>query len=48
VKAGNSGSETARLKADLEAAAAERDALLEEQAALNEVIEKLKALTIGN
>lgn len=47
-KTGNSSAELARLKRERDDLVAERDELLEEQAALNEAIEKLKQLTLGN
>lgn len=45
---GDSSAEVAQLKRERNALAAERDELLEEQKALNEAIEKLKQLTLGN
>jgi len=45
---GDSSAEVAQLKRERDALAAERDELLEEQQALNEAIEKLKQLTLGN
>ena len=45
---GNSSAEVAKLKRERDALAAERDELLEEQKGLNEAIEKLKQLTLGN
>lgn len=47
-KTGNSGAELGRLKKERDTLKAERDALLKEQKALNEALEKLKSLTLGN
>ncbi len=47
-KAGGSGGEIAALKKERDALAIERDVLLKEQAALNEALERLKKLTLGD
>lgn len=47
-KTGNSGVEIARLRNERDALVKERDELLSEQQALNEALEKLKNLTLGN
>ena len=47
-KAGGSSGEIAGLKKERDALAIERDALLMEQAALNEALERLKKLTLGD
>lgn len=47
-KTGGTGGEIARLKKQRDALVAERDALLEEQATLNQALEKLKELTLKN
>ncbi|MCW8924992.1 MAG: hypothetical protein OQJ84_01950 [Xanthomonadales bacterium] len=47
-KTGNSSAELGRLKKERDALKAERDQLLKEQKALNEALEKLKSLTLGD
>jgi transcriptional regulator with GAF, ATPase, and Fis domain len=47
-KSSGSGSEVNELKRELDMVKAERDELVVEQKVLNEAIEKLKALTLGN
>lgn len=47
-KSGNSGAEVAQLKKERDDLEAERDELLAEQKSLNEALEKLKELTLGN
>ena len=47
-KSGNAGAEVTQLKEERDALAAERDGLLAEQEVLNEALEKLKKLTLGN
>lgn len=47
-KSGNSNNEVARLKAERDALSAENDQLRQEQVALNEALERLKNLTLGN
>lgn len=47
-KSGNSGAEVVQLKKERDQLAAERDELLAEQKSLNEALEKLKQLTLGN
>jgi len=47
-KTGNSSAELGRLKNERDALKAERDQLLKEQKTLNEALEKLKSLTLGD
>ncbi len=47
-KTGGAGGEIAQLKKQRDALVAERDALLKEQASLNQALEKLKELTLKN
>lgn len=47
-KSGSSGAEVTQLKQERDALEAERDELLAEQKNLNEALEKLKQLTLGN
>ncbi len=47
-KSGNSGAEVVQLKRDRDQLTAERDELLAEQKRLNEALERLKQLTLGN
>jgi len=47
-RSGNSGAEIERLKKERDALTMERDQLLKEQKSLNEALEKLKNLTLGN
>ena len=47
-KSGNSGAEIAQLKRERDALAQQRDDLLAEQKRLNEALEKLKQLTLGD
>lgn len=48
LKAGNTRAEITRLQKEHDALVQERDGLLKEQQALNEALEKLKNLTLGN
>ena len=47
-KSGNTGAEVTQLKQERDALQTERDDLLAEQKSLNEALEKLKQLTLGN
>ena len=47
-KAGTTRAEITRLQKERDALVQERDGLLKEQQALNEALEKLKNLTLGN
>ena len=47
-KSSGSGGQNAELRRELDAVKAERDELVEEQKMLNEALEKLKELTLGN
>ena len=47
-KSSHSGQENAKLRQELDEVKAEREELLEEQKVLNEALEKLKKLTLGN
>ena len=47
-KSGGSGAQVTELKQDLDVMTKERDELLAEQKSLNEALEKLKKLTLGN